>query len=64
MPEQKKTTLWDIGAERILRLQQLAFDFLGKRSLSALVRHIADYGRIENGKLVAESPSEHVKEDR
>lgn len=71
MPDKKKTTLWDIDAERVLRLQGLALHLVGKRSISALVRHIADNGVIEKhqsgqgikDRLVVEAPKEEGEPD-
>lgn len=56
MDKTGKTTLWNIGAQRVIRLQTLALELVGKRSLSALVRHIADVGQVVDGRLVVEKP--------
>lgn len=55
MSTDKSTTISGITIRQRRQLTQLALDLLGKPSVSALFRYIADYGRIENGKLVVES---------
>jgi len=53
--------LYGLTQEKKIKLHQLALDLkksglLTERpSISALVRFVADYGRMENGKLIVES---------
>jgi hypothetical protein len=47
MADKNRTTLSGITPEQLLRLKFLALQMTGEISVSALIRHIADYGRIE-----------------
>lgn len=46
MPEKKSTTLYDVAPDQIHQLQGIALKLVGKRSLSALVRYIAEWGEL------------------
>lgn len=50
-----KTTIYNVTPQQVLRLQQLALDLLGKKSLAALIRYIADNGQVENEKLIVDA---------
>jgi hypothetical protein len=62
MSDKNRTTLSGISLRQNQRLRDIALELIDKTNLSALWRHIADNGRIENGKLVVESPTKGVKE--
>lgn len=63
MPDKNRTTLSGISPRQNQRLRDIALELIDKTNLSALWRHIADYGRIENGKLIVESPPKSTKEN-
>lgn len=46
MPDKKHTTLSGITPQQLIRLQILALALIGERSVSALIRRIADNGYV------------------
>ncbi len=42
-------TLSNIGSERMIKLQRMAMELIGRDSVSALVRHIVDNGHVKTG---------------
>lgn len=50
----KNTTLHNISPEMILKLKEISSVITGSLSVSALIRHIAKYGKIKNGQLIVE----------
>lgn len=59
----KNTTLHNINPEMILKLKEMSSVITGRLSVSALIRHIAEQGKIENGRLIIESWSS-VKDEK
>lgn len=47
MTDKNRTTLSGITPEQLMKLKWIALQMTGEISVSALIRHIADYGRIE-----------------
>jgi hypothetical protein len=64
MADKNRTTLSGITPAQLLHLKQLAYQMTGELSVSALIRHIADFGYVIDGRrLIVPGPKEGGKTD-
>lgn len=55
MPDKiNNTTFSGIDSSMILQLKEIASPLIGSLSISALIRHIAKYGKVIDGQLIVE----------